>query len=270
MSQVKWCNRIGLRVAQILPVNDTSVRHDWRDSYPYKYDGISCSYCACIQPSGQPAEHRLDTAACGYAVASRADGVPVCSCCCSAVSVFALHPIYCCIEDIQGIPSSIAADAARLRAQLNRDPTAPVDYEAVMKAKSTLLRRIFEAIGEDTLTTDPAYKQFFDENKYVASTLPQPSAQASIEPHIAYQWYAWSHRKRVIRPPRASFLTSSARGFAGTGCSHMASSVCCATHTDHRIRVTGATWPPPTWYGPHSEHNSQSWGSESELVWGYW
>lgn len=31
-----WASVSGLKLIQILPVNDTSVRGDWRDSYPYK------------------------------------------------------------------------------------------------------------------------------------------------------------------------------------------------------------------------------------------
>jgi 4-alpha-glucanotransferase len=30
-----WCRQTGLRMIQILPVNDTSATHSWRDSYPY-------------------------------------------------------------------------------------------------------------------------------------------------------------------------------------------------------------------------------------------
>ena len=30
-----WCARAGLKVIQILPVNDTSATHTWTDSYPY-------------------------------------------------------------------------------------------------------------------------------------------------------------------------------------------------------------------------------------------
>ncbi len=36
---VDWCRRTGLKVIQILPVNDTTATNSWRDSYPYS--GIS-------------------------------------------------------------------------------------------------------------------------------------------------------------------------------------------------------------------------------------
>lgn len=32
---VDWCNRVGLKIIQILPINDTSATHTWHDSYPY-------------------------------------------------------------------------------------------------------------------------------------------------------------------------------------------------------------------------------------------
>jgi len=30
-----WADKCGIRLIQILPINDTTVRQDWRDSYPY-------------------------------------------------------------------------------------------------------------------------------------------------------------------------------------------------------------------------------------------
>ena len=36
---VDWANQVGITLVQILPINDTSVYGDWRDSYPYKCVG---------------------------------------------------------------------------------------------------------------------------------------------------------------------------------------------------------------------------------------
>ncbi len=33
---VDWANQTGLKVIQVLPVNDTTMQHSWEDSYPYK------------------------------------------------------------------------------------------------------------------------------------------------------------------------------------------------------------------------------------------
>ena len=32
---IDWASRSGLRIIQVLPVNDTSATGTWRDSYPY-------------------------------------------------------------------------------------------------------------------------------------------------------------------------------------------------------------------------------------------
>lgn len=32
---VDWCHGVGLKIIQILPINDTSATHTWQDSYPY-------------------------------------------------------------------------------------------------------------------------------------------------------------------------------------------------------------------------------------------
>lgn len=40
---VRWAARAGLRLVQLLPVNDTSMYGDWRDSYPYKSAPRRCA-----------------------------------------------------------------------------------------------------------------------------------------------------------------------------------------------------------------------------------
>ena len=32
---VDWCHQVGLKLIQILPVNDSIATHTWMDSYPY-------------------------------------------------------------------------------------------------------------------------------------------------------------------------------------------------------------------------------------------
>lgn len=32
---IDWCNQVGLKLLQILPINDTIAHHSWKDSYPY-------------------------------------------------------------------------------------------------------------------------------------------------------------------------------------------------------------------------------------------
>jgi len=91
-----WGSGIGLKLIQILPINDTTSAHDWTDSYPY-----------------------------------------------SAISVFALHPIYLRIDDLDfEMSATFAAEVQAAREVLN--PLERVDYEAVMKVKSKLTRQIYD------------------------------------------------------------------------------------------------------------------------------
>lgn len=114
---VDWAKRVGIRMVQILPINDTCVYGTWRDSYPY-----------------------------------------------NSVSVFALHPIYINIRSLGDLPDELAAKVDEAYAQLNAEPAAPLDYEAVMGAKLPLLRDIFKVLGAATLE-DAEFKEFFEANK---------------------------------------------------------------------------------------------------------
>jgi 4-alpha-glucanotransferase len=110
-----WAAQVGLKLIQILPINDTTSAHDWTDSYPY-----------------------------------------------SAISAFALHPIYLRIEDL---PHFNAAHQGReietLRASLNALPQ--VDHEQVMQAKSCLCRGLF-AEHRVEITTSAGFREFLAEN----------------------------------------------------------------------------------------------------------
>jgi 4-alpha-glucanotransferase len=91
-----WASGVGIKLIQILPINDTTSAHDWTDSYPY-----------------------------------------------SAISVFALHPIYLRIGDLDFEMSiTFGAEVQAAREVLN--PLERVDYEAVMKVKSHLTRQIYD------------------------------------------------------------------------------------------------------------------------------
>lgn len=94
-----WASGAGLKLIQILPINDTTSSHDWTDSYPY-----------------------------------------------SAISVFALHPLYLRMDDLgYAMPKDFLLDLAATREKLNAFHT--VQYEAVIKAKTRLTREIFNAHG---------------------------------------------------------------------------------------------------------------------------
>ncbi len=102
-----WAHEVGLKLIQILPINDTTSSHDWTDSYPY-----------------------------------------------SAISVFALHPLYLRIDDLSySMPASFQKELADARKRL--DPLAQVDYEQVMRVKTKLTRQIFNKHRTAILNSEP-------------------------------------------------------------------------------------------------------------------
>lgn len=86
-----WSSEAGMRLIQILPINDTTSAHDWTDSYPY-----------------------------------------------SAISAFALHPIFLRIDELSVSLSKEEKDHLA-KAQNKLNPLPQVDYPAVMEAKHSLL-----------------------------------------------------------------------------------------------------------------------------------
>ncbi|MES2658535.1 MAG: 4-alpha-glucanotransferase [Verrucomicrobiota bacterium] len=110
-----WAHGVGLKLIQILPINDTTSSHDWTDSYPY-----------------------------------------------SAISVFALHPIYLRIADLgYSMPSAFAQELKAARDLLN--PLEQVDHEAVMRTKTKLTRKIFEK-HRAAIVASAAFKKFLTSN----------------------------------------------------------------------------------------------------------
>jgi 4-alpha-glucanotransferase len=111
-----WVADAGLRLIQILPINDTTAHHDWTDSYPY-----------------------------------------------SAISVFALHPLYLRIEDLSvSLTKTEQKEIAKARASLN--PLPEVDYVAVTQTKSVITRRIFQRHAIAILKRNDV-RTFFEENQ---------------------------------------------------------------------------------------------------------
>jgi 4-alpha-glucanotransferase len=112
-----WAAKTGLKLIQLLPVNDTTATHSISDSYPY-----------------------------------------------AAISAFALHPIYINLFELAGEKyTSKIQDLKKHQAPLNK--LAELDYEQVMKLKWTGLRKLFEAMGEETSQSD-GFKEFFHTNKH--------------------------------------------------------------------------------------------------------
>lgn len=108
----EWASSVGLRMIQLLPVNDTTSSMTWRDSYPY-----------------------------------------------SGISVQALHPMYLHLPDVlcppeHGTPLPAAAQDVATEVQLatqrlRTGAETPLDYDAVLEAKTALLRAAYNALGAD-------------------------------------------------------------------------------------------------------------------------
>ena len=111
-----WAHGVGLKLIQILPINDTTSSHDWTDSYPY-----------------------------------------------SAISVFALHPLYLRIDNLDyAMPAQFRGALESARTTLN--PLAQVDYEAVMAVKLKLTRQIFEKHFK-AISSNDKFKLFLEANR---------------------------------------------------------------------------------------------------------
>lgn len=112
-----WSAKTGLKLIQILPINDTTSSHTWTDSYPY-----------------------------------------------SAISAFALHPIYLRIQALDfPMPEEFHRRLEKSRQLLNAE--SQVDYESVMRAKLDFTREIYASHGE-TIRSHPMFRKFAAENEH--------------------------------------------------------------------------------------------------------
>ncbi|MDR0437718.1 MAG: 4-alpha-glucanotransferase [Bacteroidales bacterium] len=111
---VDWAHICGLKLIQILPVNDTTVNFTWTDSSPY-----------------------------------------------TAISVFALHPLYLNIERIGTFNEKELTEYRELCKTLNAFPQ--VDYEAVMSAKWNYIRKFYKKNAKQLFETK-SYQDFFEKN----------------------------------------------------------------------------------------------------------
>ena len=114
---VDWANTSGLKLIQLLPVNDTISGFNWMDSYPY-----------------------------------------------SAISAFALHPLYINLEKVAGEEfSDQLLSLKEVQDKLNDLPV--MDYEEVIKVKISVLKILYEVMGKNCFESED-YKLFFKQNKH--------------------------------------------------------------------------------------------------------
>jgi 4-alpha-glucanotransferase len=114
---VDWSKKLGMRMIQLLPVNDTISTRTWMDSYPY-----------------------------------------------SAISAFALHPVYLNLDKVAGKDYKSSVHALhKKQKQLNALPD--VDYEAVLKLKWDVIEDLYALLNEKVFASAD-YVAFYEQNKY--------------------------------------------------------------------------------------------------------
>lgn len=113
---VNWARKTGLKLIQLLPVNDTTSTNTQKDSYPY-----------------------------------------------SAISAFALHPLYINLEEVAGDDSPVIESLSVKKRQLNKLPE--MDYEKVMQYKTEALKKIYKT-SKKSLKSDTEYFSFFELNRH--------------------------------------------------------------------------------------------------------
>ena len=111
-----WAKNAGIKLIQLLPINDTMSSFTWQDSYPY-----------------------------------------------SAISAFALHPLYVNLEKVAGRELSSQLKALKTK-QKQLNALAEVDYEEVMKYKFSVLKELYDNMGAGCLESED-YKAYFEKHK---------------------------------------------------------------------------------------------------------
>lgn len=151
-----WCEKIGIQLIQVLPINDTTVDHSWHDSYPY-----------------------------------------------SAISAFALHPMYLNIQQIAGKKyHSISEKYLDQLKPLNQ--LAEVNYPEVNRIKWDFFREIFP-LQHKPLFALKSYQDFFEQNKfwlepYAAFCFLKTKYKTADFSHWpAFQKYHPAHIKRLLK-----------------------------------------------------------------------
>ncbi|MDR1381233.1 MAG: 4-alpha-glucanotransferase [Tannerella sp.] len=113
---VDWVKKTGQHLIQVLPMNDTTCSHTWKDSYPY-----------------------------------------------SAISIYALHPLYINIPMLGGLKDKNRMDFfSNLRQKINAEET--VDYPSAEKYKTAYYREYFLQEKENILKNGD-FKTFISQNR---------------------------------------------------------------------------------------------------------
>lgn len=118
MLLANWCKQAGIKMIQVLPVNDTTATNTWRDSYPY-----------------------------------------------SAVSAFALHPLYMNLEKIATTKSLVKKLQSIEKEKVRLNALPALDYEAVTKIKNDFIKTAYAETATTVFKTT-AYKTYFEKSRH--------------------------------------------------------------------------------------------------------
>jgi 4-alpha-glucanotransferase len=111
---VDWAKNSGLKLIQLLPVNDTTSTYTWRDSYPY-----------------------------------------------SAISAFALHPLYLNLDKVADAKNKNVIDQFK-KEKDDLSKLAQLDYDAVIQLKSATIKQLYTL--QKAVLSDLDYIAFFEAN----------------------------------------------------------------------------------------------------------
>lgn len=113
---IDWARKTSQRIIQVLPLNDTTQTHTWKDSYPY-----------------------------------------------SAISIFALHPMYISLTRLGALTDpELAAHFQTAQQSLNQEDG--VNYEEAVRLKRDYCKAFYEQEGKNELRSE-AFLTFFAQNK---------------------------------------------------------------------------------------------------------
>jgi len=114
---VDWSKLVGLKLIQVLPINDTTANYTESDSYPY-----------------------------------------------SAISAFALHPIYLNVSEMATNENKSIIDGY-ISEKIKLNKLTAVDYPAVIKAKWDIINILYP-FQKDATFASKEYKEYFNQNKH--------------------------------------------------------------------------------------------------------
>ncbi len=157
-----WAKSVGLKMIQLLPINDTTATHTWLDSYPY-----------------------------------------------SAITAFALHPIFLNVEQLAGKKhATVLKPYLKKRQELNA--LESVDYEAVLQMKWDIIRQLYDLLKADWLK-DKAYAAFYNANKHWLAPyaafcwLRDANGTADFNQWTTHARYEPKEIEKLLKPGSESF-----------------------------------------------------------------